>query len=53
METVNNGTYPISRDLYMYSVGQPEGEILAYLQWILAPAGQTIVAELGFVPVGG
>jgi phosphate transport system substrate-binding protein len=52
-ETVNNGTYPISRDLYMYSAGQAEGEILAYLQWILSSEGQAIVADQGFVPVGG
>ena len=36
-ESVNNGTYPISRDLYMYSIGQPDGEILNYLQWIQGP----------------
>lgn len=53
METVNNRSYPIARDLYMYSVGQPDGEILAYLEWILASEGQAIVDELGFVPVGG
>jgi phosphate transport system substrate-binding protein len=51
-ETVNQHAYLISRDLYMYTAGEPTGETLAYLEWILGPEGQAIVAELGFVPVG-
>lgn len=51
VETVNNGTYPVARDLYMYTAGQPQGEVKTYLDWILSPEGQAIVSELGFVPV--
>lgn len=51
IETVNDKTYPIARDLYMYTRGQPTGNVKAYLDWILSPAAQKIVAELGFVPV--
>ncbi len=51
VETVNNGSYPIARDLYMYTPGQPVGAVRAYLDWILSPEAQAIVAELGFVPV--
>lgn len=50
-ETVNNGAYPIARDLFMYTVGQPSGAIKAYLEWILSPEAQLIVSQLGFVPV--
>jgi phosphate transport system substrate-binding protein len=49
-ETVNNGQYPIARDLYMYTNGEPTGIIKTYLEWILSPEAQTIVTELGFVP---
>lgn len=49
--TVNDGTYPIARDLYMYSAGQPEGFIKRYLEWIFTPQAQDIVTELGFVPI--
>jgi len=49
--TVNNQQYPIARDLYMYTVGEPTGEIKAYLDWILSPEAQRIVLELGFVPI--
>jgi len=50
-ETVNNQTYPIARDLYMYTAGQPSTEEQAYLDWILSVSAQQIVTELGFVPV--
>ncbi|MFQ5616425.1 MAG: PstS family phosphate ABC transporter substrate-binding protein [Anaerolineales bacterium] len=50
-ETVNSGRYPIARDLYMYTVGEPTGAVKIYLEWIYTPEAQAIVAELGFVPV--
>jgi phosphate transport system substrate-binding protein len=48
--TVNNKTYPIARDLYMYTDGEPTGVIQEYLEWILGEEAQQIVADLGFVP---
>ncbi len=50
-ETVNNNTYPISRDLYMYTGKSPNAAIQAYLDWILSGEAQQIVTQLGFVPV--
>jgi len=49
--TVNDKTYAIARDLYMYTNGAPEGLLKEYLDWILSPEAQQIVEELGFVPV--
>ncbi len=49
--TVNDKSYPIARDLYMYTNGEPTGIVKAYLDWILGTEAQEIVAELGFVPV--
>jgi phosphate transport system substrate-binding protein len=51
IEAVNGGTYPIARDLYMVTAGEPQGIIADYLAWILSPEGQVIVGELGFVPL--
>ncbi len=51
IETVNDKTYPIARDLYMYTNGQPTGIVKEYLDWIFAAEAQQIVAELGFVPI--
>jgi len=50
-ESVNNNTYPIARDLYMYSNGQPVGELKGYLEWISSSEAQQIVEDLGFVPI--
>jgi phosphate transport system substrate-binding protein len=50
-ESVNNLRYPIARDLYMYTDGEPTGEILKYLEWIMSTDAQDIVTELGFVPI--
>ncbi|NJC98344.1 MAG: phosphate ABC transporter substrate-binding protein [Anaerolineae bacterium] len=49
--TVNDKSYPIARDLYMYTNGEPEGLLKEYLDWILSTEAQQIVADLGFVPV--
>ena len=48
--TVNDKTYAIARDLYMYTNGEPTGIVKDYLDWILSAEAQEIVAELGFVP---
>ena len=33
--TVKDGSYPIARNLYMYTAGRPTGLIAAYVEWIL------------------
>jgi phosphate transport system substrate-binding protein len=48
--SVNDKSYPIARDLYMYTNGEPTGIVKEYLDWILSAEAQEIVAELGFVP---
>ena len=50
-ESVNDGTYPIARDLYMYTAGPPNGFVKTYMDWIFSPEAQTIVTQLGFVPI--
>jgi phosphate transport system substrate-binding protein len=50
VETVNDGSYPVSRPLYMYTAGQPTGQIAVYLEWV-RHEGQTLVPEVGFVPL--
>ena len=51
IETAKEGTYPLSRDLYMYTAGEPVDVIAEYLAWIMSPEGQAIVENLGFVPL--
>ncbi len=49
-KTAIDGSYPISRALYMYTAGEPTGMLQAYLDWIVT-GGQAKVLELGFVPL--
>lgn len=50
IKNVKNKSYPIARPLYIYTVGEPEGAVKEYLDWIKGEAGQAVVAEQGFVP---
>ena len=50
-ESVLNGQYPISRNLFMYTRGQPKGSLADYINWIRSEEGQRIAVELGFVPI--
>jgi phosphate transport system substrate-binding protein len=51
IEVARNGAYPIARKLYIYTAGEPTGEVKAYIDWILSPEGQKIVEQEGFVPL--
>lgn len=51
VETVNDNSYPISRDLYMYTGKNPSAAVQAYLEWIKGTEAQKIVGQLGFVPI--
>lgn len=48
-ETVKDGTYPISRPLFMYVKKDAAKPILDYLEWIKGADGQAIVTKEGFV----
>lgn len=50
-QNVDNGTYPISRNLYFYLPGEPAGEVKKFVDWVLSPAGQAIVKEEKYFPV--
>lgn len=49
--TAIDGTYPIARPLFMYTAGEPQGAIKAYMDWILSDAGQCVIQEKGYAPV--
>ena len=46
-----NGTYPITRPLLIYAIGQPAGLLQDYMDWIMGPQGQKVVGAVGFVPL--
>lgn len=49
--TIADGSYPITRYLYMYLRSKPTGAIKQYIDWILSPEGQSVVSEVGYFPV--
>lgn len=50
--TTLDGTFPISRPLFMFTQGWPEGDIVKFLNYVLRPdKGQKLVGEAGFVPL--
>jgi phosphate transport system substrate-binding protein len=51
LENVLNGKYPLARSLMMYTLGQPDANVRAYIDWILSPAGQEILKSEGYIPV--
>jgi phosphate transport system substrate-binding protein len=50
VETARDGTYPIARKLYLYTVGDPSPALAAFLDWVHGPEGQHLVALEGYVP---
>jgi phosphate transport system substrate-binding protein len=49
--TASDGSYPIARPLFMYTSGEPQGEIKTYMEWILSDQGQCIIKEKGYAPL--
>jgi phosphate transport system substrate-binding protein len=51
VESVLNREYPIARTLHLYTLGEPEGALKNYIEWIMSDAGQAIVQQAGYVPL--
>jgi len=49
--TIQDGSYPISRSLHMYTNGEPKGDAKRYIDFVLSDAGQKLVEEQGFIPI--
>ena len=48
-ETVLSGKYPVTRPLFMYSNGKPQGMIKTYLDFVKSQEGQKLVESQGYV----
>ncbi|WP_411826782.1 phosphate ABC transporter substrate-binding protein [Luteolibacter sp. AS25] len=47
----NSDSYPLSRKLYYYTVGQPEGEAKKFLEWATtSDAAAKVIEAVGFIP---
>jgi phosphate transport system substrate-binding protein len=50
MRTAINKSYPISRELYMYTAGAPSVEVQNYMNWTQSEAATAITVKAGYVP---
>src|SRR5919106_1798279 len=50
-QTVLAKTYPYARPTFYYTNGEPSGLAREFLDFTIGPAGQKIVARVGFVPI--
>ncbi len=51
VQSVLGKTYPYARPTFYYTNGEPSGLAKEFLDFTLSPAGQKIVAQVGFVPI--
>ena len=51
IDNVKSKTYPVSRDLYVITNGQPGGLTGDFIKYILSPEGQKIVSDEGYVTI--
>lgn len=49
LENITKDKFPITRDLYLITDGQPRGLVKKFIDFILSPQGQKIVRESGYV----
>ena len=49
--TASDRSYPVARPLFMYTNGEPQGDIKEYMDWIKSDAGQCILVKKGYAPV--
>lgn len=51
LETVSSGRYPLSRTLFMYTAGEPEGDVKAFIDFARSEEGQRVAGEVGYYPL--
>ena len=51
LDNVKSNTYPISRPLFLYTNGAPQGIVKDFVDFVYSKEGQEIVKKLDFVPV--
>jgi phosphate transport system substrate-binding protein len=49
--SVLDGSYEISRPLFMYTNGTPEGVVKKFIDFVMSPEGQTVVEQVGYIAV--
>lgn len=51
LENVVAGSYPISRYLFFYTIGEPQGPVKEFIDWVRSEEGQKICQDVGYYPI--
>ncbi|MCD4743201.1 MAG: phosphate ABC transporter substrate-binding protein [Desulfobacteraceae bacterium] len=46
-----NGSFPITRPMFMFTNNWPEGETMSFIAFVLSKKGQALVSEAGSIPI--
>ena len=49
--TVKDGSYPITRELFLYTRTRPAGPVKAFTDWVLSSEGQAVAVKVGYFPI--
>lgn len=52
-QSLLDGSYPLSRSLYLIALSEPQGELRDFVAWILSAEGQRVVEAANFARVPG
>ena len=47
LDAILDGSYPLSRSLYLAATAEPTGEVREFAQWVLGPEGQAVTRRWG------
>ncbi len=50
-ENALSGTWPIARELYLFTNGEAKGAAKGFIDFVLSAEGQKLVKEVGFIPL--
>lgn len=51
IDNVNSGKYPVQRVLWIFTYGQPSALEKMFIDYLLSPAGQKIVQDMGYIAI--
>ena len=47
---VEDGSYPISRELYVFTNGDPRGDAYDYISYLLSDGMEQVIRDAGYIP---
>jgi phosphate transport system substrate-binding protein len=51
LATTQDGSYPLSRFLYLYTAGEASGDLKKFIDWVQGPEGQRGITDVGYYPL--